>query len=212
MWLIVAALLALPLLAACGDDDDAALAGGSTATATLPPTAPVQASVAPSASASGSADTTAFALTAPAFVNNANIPVEYSCDGKSSSPQLTWTAPPAGTRSFALVMHDPDAGSSGGFTHWVLYNIPGEVRGLNAGASPGGALPEGTVQGANGSGKNSYTGPCPPKGGAPHHYNFTLYALDTQLSLPAGKSKSDVEKAIQGHVLAQAPLTGLFGH
>jgi Raf kinase inhibitor-like YbhB/YbcL family protein len=209
-WLMAALLLALPVLAACGDDDDAAPLRGGTPTGTPSLTAGTSAAATPSPD--GNPAATGFALSAPAFANNADIPVEYSCDGKSSSPQLAWSAPPAGTKSLALVMHDLDAGRSGGFTHWVLYNIPGEVSGLDAGASPGGALPEGTVQGANGSGRNSYTGPCPPKGASPHHYNFTLYALDTKLTLPAGKSKSDVEQAIQGHVLAQATLTGLFGH
>src|SRR5690349_6572710 len=112
IWLVAALLLALPVLAACGDDDDdAAPLHGDTPTGTPSPTA--AATAATSAPAGGSPGTTAFTLSAPAFANNATIPIEYSCDGKSSSPQLAWTAPPAGTKSFALVMHDPDAGRSG---------------------------------------------------------------------------------------------------
>ncbi len=195
--------------AACGDDDS------TPAT----PTAAGPTSSAPSASAAATGSpavtttaASAFALTSAAFANNADIPVEYSCDGKSSSPALAWTGAPDGTKSFALVMHDPDAPRAGGFTHWVLYDIPPDATGLSAGASPGGPLPEGAQQGANGSGANQYTGPCPPKGGPAHHYSFTLYALDAALNLPAGKSKADVESAIQGHVLAQTQLTGLFQH
>jgi Raf kinase inhibitor-like YbhB/YbcL family protein len=153
-----------------------------------------------------------FTLTSDAFANNALIPSEYSCDGKSSSPPLKWTGAPPAAKAFALVMHDPDAPRAGGVTHWLVYDLPANAAGLDAGASPGGTLPASAKQGANSAGRNQYTGPCPPKGGPAHHYNFRLYALDAPLNLEAGKSKDDVEKAVEGHVLAQADFTGLFAH
>lgn len=219
--LAFAALAALPLLAACGDDDStstptqaattAAAASSSAAGSATSASSPV-----PGSGGGSSGVTTAVAgfmtLTSPAFADNGNIPVEYSCDGKSTSPELAWSGVPAKTQAYALVMHDPDAPRAGGFTHWVVYNIPATATGLAAGASPGGTLPPGTLEGNNGSGKAGYTGPCPPKGGAPHHYQFALYALDAPLSLPAGKTKDELEQALGSHVLAKAQLTGLFGH
>lgn len=216
----LAALAALPLLAACGDDDSSATPtrAATTAAATSSPAASTATSASSPSSGSGggsSATTTAataFTLTSGAFADNANIPVEYTCDGKSSSPALSWSGAPANTQAFALVMHDPDAPRAGGFTHWVVYNIPATATALPAAASPGGTLPPGTLEGNNGSGKAGYTGPCPPKGGAPHHYQFTLYSLDAPLILQAGKTKDDLEQALGSHVLAKAQLTGLFGH
>lgn len=219
--LAIAALAALPLFAACGDDDSTATPtrAATTAAATSSSAASPSASSSSPVSGSGggsSGVTTAVAafmtLTSSAFANNANIPVEYSCDGASKSPPLAWDKAPAKTQAFALVMHDPDAPRAGGFTHWVIYNIPVAATGLPAAVSPGGTLAPGTLEGNNGSGKAGYTGPCPPKGGAPHHYQFTLYALDAPLNLPAGKSKDDLEQALGSHVLAKAQLTGLFGH
>lgn len=214
--LLLLAILLLPL-AACGGDSSPATAPSpatptpATATAVVTPsaaprTAPATTTTAPTAAAA------AFTLSAAAFANGANIPADYSCDGKSSSPELSWTGAPANTKSFALVMHDPDAPRSGGFTHWVLYNIPATASRLEAAAAPGGTLPPGTLEGQNGSGRPGYTGPCPPKGGAAHHYQFTLYALDATLALPAGKSKDDLEAAIKGHILTSAQIVGLFAH
>ena len=214
---IVATLLlaALSLLAACGDD-------GSAPQPTSSPSATVAGSNAipasPSAAAGAASSTAtanaaaAFVLRSPAFADNANIPAEYSCDGKSASPELAWSGAPQSTRAFALVLHDPDAPRAGGFTHWVIYNIPASASGISAGASPGGALPPGALEGNNGSGKLGYTGPCPPKGGPAHHYQFTLYALDAPLALEAAATKDGLEQALGAHVLASAHLTGLFAH
>lgn len=211
------------LVAACGDDDSskantpngAGPVGHSTAAVT-PPSQPSETAVKASPSTAASATTSRSAtasltITSTAFADGANIPVEFSCDGKSSSPALSWSGAPAGTKEFAMTMFDPDAGTSG-FVHWVVYAIPASATSLAAAASPGGSLPPGTREGANGRGASSYTGPCPPKGGAAHHYVFTLSALDTTLTLDAGKSKADLDGAIKGHILAQSTLTGLFTH
>jgi hypothetical protein len=141
-------------------------------------------------------------LTSTAFQEGATIPQKYTCDGKNLSPQLDWSAAPGQTKSFALIVDDPDA-PVGTFVHWVVYNLPATLTGLPEGASSG-------VQGANGFRKNAYGGPCPPKG-APHRYFFKLYALDSSLDLKPGASKSDVENAMRGHILAQGQLMGKYG-
>jgi Raf kinase inhibitor-like YbhB/YbcL family protein len=148
-------------------------------------------------------------LSSPAFADNSTIPVVYSCDGQNTSPALSWSGAPVGTQSFALIMHDPDAPRAGGFTHWVMFNIPPSSTGLSADVPKQAALSDGTVQGNNGAGNPGYAGPCPPAGPA-HHYEFTLYALDQMLTLSAGATKDQLENAISGHILAQNQLTGLF--
>jgi Raf kinase inhibitor-like YbhB/YbcL family protein len=148
-----------------------------------------------------------FTLTSSVFENNGGIPVKYSCDGTNISPALAWNEPPAGTVSFALIVDDPDAVSVAGIVwdHWVLFNIPAETRTLDEGTRP----PAGSLQGVTSGGAVTYEGPCPPPG-KPHHYNFTLYALDTSLELKAGATKKAVLQAIDGHILAQSQLTGLY--
>jgi hypothetical protein len=136
------------------------------------------------------------------------IPGKFTCDGEEISPQLAWSAPPAGTASFALLVTDPDA-PRGVFTHWVLYNLPATTRSLPEGVATRGELSDGSRQGRNGFGGFGYGGPCPP-GGSPHHYIFTLYALDTRLNLPAGATRAQVEEAMQGHTLARGELIGLY--
>lgn len=143
-------------------------------------------------------------VTSRAFVDGAVIPGLFTCDGGDRSPALEWTGAPAGTRSFAVIVHDPDA-PSGDFTHWVLFDIPGSAAGLKEGG--GGA---GTA-GANDFGSSGYGGPCPPPGSGRHHYVFDLYALDVEhLGPRAGASRKDVEKAMESHVLAKGTLTGLY--
>jgi Raf kinase inhibitor-like YbhB/YbcL family protein len=208
-WLFVAMLAILPLIAvACGDDS----ASDTRTTATpKPPNAEASVSAAAGGSATA-APTTPLVISSPAFADGADIPRTYTCDGSSDSPPLEWTGAPAATKSLALIMHDPDAPRAGGFTHWVVYDIPPGATKLNEGASPHGTLPTGTRQGENSARTAVYTPPCPPSGGGKHHYTFTLYALDANLGLDAGKSKEDVEKAVTGHILGQASFTGLFGH
>jgi len=146
-------------------------------------------------------------LSSTAFAAGASIPSDYSCKGHSVSPPLAWGHPPAGTKSFALILDDPDA-PSGTFVHWVIYNIPAASLGLPEAIPTNGQLADGTLQGNNGSGRAGYTGPCPPSG--THRYFFKLYALDTLLGLSSGANKDQLLQAMQGHVLAQSELMGTF--
>jgi Raf kinase inhibitor-like YbhB/YbcL family protein len=154
------------------------------------------------------AEDSGFRLTSPSFQANGDIPARFTCSGDDLSPALAWTDPPAGTQSFALIADDPDA-PGGVFTHWVLYDLPPGTHELPEGV-PHAADPGGGRQGHNDFDKIGYGGPCPPPGG-PHRYSFRLYALDKKLNLRGGASKSEVERALKGHVLAQAELTGRFG-
>ena len=147
-------------------------------------------------------------LTSSAFEPEGNIPQEFTCDGRNISPELSWRGAPAETKSFALVVHDPDAPVAGGFTHWLVYNIPAKVDHLPEHVPNQDAVPGGGVQAKNDGGKYGYMGPCPPSG--THRYYFRLYALDTNLDGAAGSSKTALEKAIEGHVVAQAELLGRY--
>jgi len=145
---------------------------------------------------------TAFGLASPAFEPGQTIPVEYTCDGLNVSPALRWTTPPRGTKSFALIMDDPDA-PGGTFTHWLAWNISAKARGLRRGAHP-------PREGATSFSRVGYGGPCPPSG-TPHRYFFKLYALRTPLALPAGSGRPALEKAMKGKVLKRVSLVGLYG-
>jgi hypothetical protein len=147
-------------------------------------------------------------LSSTSFQDGSQIPAKYTCSGEGLSPQLAWNAPPARTASLALIVTDPDAPQRT-FTHWVLYDLPAGTRNLTEGVPDMGRLPDGALQGHNDFGAIGYGGPCPPPG-APHHYIFTLYALDTKLNLPAGEKRAQVEAAMQGHILATGRLTSLF--
>lgn len=141
------------------------------------------------------------------------IPVGHTEDGDDLSPALTWTAPPKGTVSYALIVDDPDAPVEEPWVHWVLLNIPGTSTSLPAGfhetSGPDGA-PEGIVHGLNTWGTLGYRGPAPPKGHGTHHYHFKLYALDANLKFPTGSSKHDVLEALSGHVVARGELVGTY--
>ncbi len=137
-----------------------------------------------------------------------NIPAKFTCGGAGVSPQLAWDAAPAGTASFALLVLDPDAPGRT-FVHWVLYDLPAATRALPEGVPAQGELPDGSRQGRNDFGSLGYGGPCPP-GHTPHHYHFTLYALDAKLNLPVGATRAQVEAAMKGHVLASGELVGVF--
>jgi Raf kinase inhibitor-like YbhB/YbcL family protein len=146
--------------------------------------------------------TPGFALTSPAFAEGAAMPAECTCDGKDQPPRLSWSGEPEGTKSFALILHDPDA-PSGDFTHWVVTDLPPSTHTLVAGAG-------GAVEGSNDFGRTGYGGPCPPPGAA-HRYLFELYALDVPaLGVPAGSGRAAVEGALKGHVLGEARLTGTY--
>lgn len=134
-----------------------------------------------------------------------------SCDNQDGvSPELSWTAPPTSTQSFALVVFDKDSPFGFKFTHWVLYDIPPDKRELLENTPKQDQLPDGSRQGKNDYDRIGYVGPCPPKG--THHYVFTVYALDTKLNLPPGALKKQVVKAMNGHVLASGELVGRFQH
>ena len=139
-------------------------------------------------------------VTSAAFTPGGMIPAKYSCEGAGVSPPLTITDIPAGTRSLAIIVHDPDAPHPGGVTHWVAWNVATD-----------GNIPEnfkGAQQGQNSDHKTCYKGMCPPSG--VHHYNFKVYALDIQLKLDSSTDKAALENAMQGHILAQGVLTGLY--
>jgi Raf kinase inhibitor-like YbhB/YbcL family protein len=141
------------------------------------------------------------AVSSPDFGNNAMIPAKFTCQGASISPALKLGEFPAQTKSLAIIVHDPDAAHPGGFTHWVVFNID-PTRNIAQNFKGG-------VQGLNDRGKSGYTGPCPPNG--VHHYHFMVYALDARLQLSAKTNKAELEKAMQGHVLARGDLVGLYG-
>lgn len=145
-----------------------------------------------------------------AFANGQSIPTKYSCTGRNISPALSWSDPPAGTQSFALIVDDPDA-PMGTWVHWVLYNIPADRRSLQEDEPITGKNvdPNAIYVGKNSSGNIRYDGPCPPSG--THRYYFKLYALDTTVSLLPGASKDQVLREMEGHILAQGELMGTFG-
>jgi Raf kinase inhibitor-like YbhB/YbcL family protein len=144
-------------------------------------------------------------LTSTAFADGKAIPDQYSCWGEGVSPPLQWSEAPAGTKSFALIVDDPDA-PSGTYVHWVIYNIPSSSTGLAQGVAPDAKLPDGSLQGTNSSRRMGFTSPCPPSG--THRYYFKLHALDVTLDLASGASKDQLLRAMQGHVLAQGQLMG----
>jgi len=146
-------------------------------------------------------------LTSPAFAAEGIIPVQYTCTGKNTSPELNWTGAPEGTKSFALIVNDPDA-PVGTWVHWVIFNIPAEMRQLPEAFGNDKELADGTRQGRNSSNAFGYQGPCPPSG--THRYYFKLYALDTTLDLAAGAKKDELLSALDSHVLAKAELMGTY--
>lgn len=149
----------------------------------------------------------AFSLTSPAFTDGGAIPSAFTCDAGQTnpSPALAWKEAPAGTKSFALILHDPDAPLAGGFTHWVLFDIPATTTSLPQAFQPGSV----GVSGNSGFRRPGYGGPCPPSG--VHHYHFMLSALDVAtLGLQPGATKAEVEKAMEGHVLAKTELVGTY--
>jgi Raf kinase inhibitor-like YbhB/YbcL family protein len=150
----------------------------------------------------------AFAISSTSFPNGGDIPKKFTCDGADVSPELAWTDPPPGTKSFALIADDPDA-PSGTWTHWLLFNVPPIVGSLPEGVSKIDELPGGERQGRNDFHKIGYNGPCPPPG-KPHRYFFKLYALDGTLDLKPGASKQEVEQAMQSRILNQAEWIGKY--
>jgi Raf kinase inhibitor-like YbhB/YbcL family protein len=149
-----------------------------------------------------------FRLTSPAFNPGAPIPAEFSCTAGDHSPALAWTGAPAGTKSFALIVEDPDA-PMGTFVHWVVFNLPAGASGMTADAPKTPQLADAAGQGSNGAGAVGYKGPCPPPGKT-HHYHFELFALDTAVDLPSAADAASLRAAMQNHVKARAELVGTF--
>jgi len=143
----------------------------------------------------------------PGFAHLGRIPEVHTVDGGDVPPPLEWRGVPDGTRSFALVVHDPDAPLVDGFTHWVVYGIPSDVRAVGGAA---GAERTPGVAGANSSGSDGYLGPAPPPGHGPHHYYFWLYALDTDDPLPPGLDRRELLRRIGDHVIEQARTVGVY--
>lgn len=147
-------------------------------------------------------------LSSTAFKDGDNIPAKYTCEGQDISPPLAWGEPPQNTRSFALIVDDPDA-TGGLFSHWVLFNLKANVRELGEGVPATERLKNGAIEGKSDFDMIGYGGPCPPPGRV-HRYRFTLYALDRPLDLPRGASKQQLLDAMKGHILAQSHLTGTY--
>jgi Raf kinase inhibitor-like YbhB/YbcL family protein len=147
-------------------------------------------------------DMTALKISSPAFRHNEHIPAKYTCDGTDVNPALAIENAPAGAKSLALIVDDPDA-PAGTWVHWVVWNIGPETREIKEHTVPSGAS-----QGMTDFRKRSYGGPCPPSG--THRYFFKLYALDTVLNIGADSTKATVERAMQGHILTKAELIGLY--
>ena len=145
-----------------------------------------------------------FTLKSPAFQEQGEIPGTFTCDAEDVSPPLEWSNVPQGTKSFALIVDDPDA-PMGTWVHWVVFNLPPDTASLPQGVSH---LPAGALEGINDFRRISYGGPCPP--GGVHRYYFKLYALDTMLTLRSGAAKAELLKAMQGHVLAEATLMAKY--
>ena len=154
------------------------------------------------------AEMSGFLLKSSAFSDGSALPTEFTCDGADQSPPLEWSEPPEGTKSFALIVDDPDA-PSGTFSHWAAFNIPGTARDLAAGA---GNQAEGMMsQARNDFGKSGYGGACPPNGHGPHRYRFKLLALDVdRLDIPPDAKVKDVEARAEQHLVARAEMTGTY--
>jgi len=153
-------------------------------------------------------------LSSTAFADGASLPDKYSCAAgmnNMTSPPLQWSNVPPGTASFVLLLHDPEPHPRKALedvTHWLVYNIPADATSLPEGVKADAPASVG-VQGANVMGRPAYMGPCAPPG-PNHHYTFELYALDTKLDLPAGASRADVMKAMDGHILGASVYVGMF--
>lgn len=155
------------------------------------------------------------AMTSTAFGDGQPIPKKYTGDGQDVSPALAWTEAPTGTKQWALICDDPDAPTDEPWVHWALYAVPAAVHSLREGVKTSAQLsePKGALQGKNSwpDGRTvGYRGPAPPKGHGVHHYHFKLYALDSELKLGAGLTKSELIKAIDGHILGVGELVGTY--
>lgn len=202
-------LVAVVALAACG--------GGAPAPAPTPAAVPAAPDLAAIFTATGKPNDS-FSLSSASFaaggrLNDAQVFNSFGCTGGNVSPALSWTGAPEGTKSFAVLMYDPDAPTGSGFWHWVVYNLPAATTSLPAGAGDASAngLPAGTVQGRTDFGSPGYGGPCPPPGSGDHRYFFRVHALKVdKLELPEGATAALVGFNINANTLATAQLVGIY--
>jgi Raf kinase inhibitor-like YbhB/YbcL family protein len=150
----------------------------------------------------------AITVSSTAFADSATIPKQYTCEGMDMSPPLAWSGVPSAAKTVAMILDDPDA-PMGTWTHWIIWNIPASTTSLSEGMPKDATVSGGIRQGRNSWPKTGYGGPCPPPG-KPHHYYFTVYTLDTTLSLPDSTNRAQLEAAMKGHILAQGQLLGMY--
>ena len=154
----------------------------------------------------------ALRVSSPGFADRRPVPDVYAAEGQNVSPPLSWSAGPAGTQSYAVLMEDPDVSDDPPFVHWLLYDVPASVTRLDE-AVPGGPappVPDGARQGRNEYGSLGYYGPRPPKGDPAHAYHVQVFALDRVLGLPFGATRAEVLDAMRGHVLAAGETVGTY--
>ncbi|HEY8833763.1 MAG TPA: YbhB/YbcL family Raf kinase inhibitor-like protein [Gemmatimonadaceae bacterium] len=179
--------------------------------------------IAPGAGAQGRAMKPArasgrFQVTSPDLISKGRIAQSHAfngmgCTGQNISPAIQWANAPAGTKSFAVTMYDPDAPTGSGWWHWMIYNIPATTTSLAAGAGNGRDAPRGSVEGPTDfPGKKEYGGPCPPVGDKPHHYHITVFALKTdKLDIPGNATSAFVGFNLNANKIGTAGITGLYG-
>ena len=167
------------------------------------------------AASGAAAQTATITVTSPTLTANEVVPIDHTADGKNTSPALNWSGAPANTKQFALVYDDPDVVFGGQtFVHWLVYNIPGTAKGLPADLPMDAVLTApaeiaGSIQGLSGFKRTGYRGPAPPPG-KPHHYTWTVYALDAELKLDQGLNRNQLMEAIKGHVVGQGSLVAIY--
>ncbi|HXL86847.1 MAG TPA: YbhB/YbcL family Raf kinase inhibitor-like protein [Gemmatimonadaceae bacterium] len=158
-----------------------------------------------------------FSVKSPDLLSNGRIALSHvyngmGCNGQNISPALQWANAPAGTKSFAVTIYDPDAPTGSGWWHWMIYNIPATTTSLAAGAGNGRNAPAGSVAGPTDFGKKEYGGPCPPVGDKPHHYRITVFALKTdKINVPGDATSAFVGYNLNANKIATARITGLYG-
>jgi len=147
-------------------------------------------------------------LRSSAYRPGGAVPLRYTCDGEGISPAFTWQGEPPQTKSFVLLLHDPDAPSTGGFTHWLIFDIDPRIHQIDEGSPKEAPFADFGVQGSNDGNSLGYLAPCPPSG--THRYIARLFSLDVQMSLAPGATRQEVEAAMEGHILDQAALMGTY--
>jgi Raf kinase inhibitor-like YbhB/YbcL family protein len=186
------------VVVACSDDDSSSDSGSSD------PTSSTSASGSSPSTSSSTKPAKAMDLTTPAFADGETIPVEYTCSGAGTAPELRWSEPPAGTEQIAVVVFDPDARAGEGFVHYVGWGIDPATRELTADGYAQATL------GANGTGAPGWIPPCPPPGDESHRYEFRIYALSGEPSVPPGTDLIAFQEAIRDQILSQGTVIGSF--